>query len=266
MIHLLNLLSHLLVNYWLARLLAVKTVFSVLSNVSKKEFAKTQFLSLTISTSFLLPSSFFFFFFPKVELSVELWPLQGKGLSLSLILRGVATSWFVCGAAKCTKESSGFSKFCKPFFCMTVFLTLAMTLPSSFRNGVYCVSKFPTSVHSNVIFIAWERAMLLMYTHLPTFRSQTGHSRYSAAPWARTQIHQREAFIKSRTSLWFLWLKSPSPSKVYPVSTLSVVPNAEFVPTFSVRPWDAVTQSVAAQEADCILSWKNGTVALISVH
>lgn len=105
-----------------------------------------------------------------------------------------------------------------------------MVLPSGLSNGAYCVSKFSTSVGTNAVFIAWDRATLSMNAHLLAFWSQTGHGLHEphVNPPERS-IHSEPgpALISWDQSALFK-AKIGLPRTI---SILCVVPSAEFVAT-----------------------------------
>lgn len=126
---------------------------------------------------------------------------------------------------------------------MTGFLTLTMTLPNGFRNGVYCVSKFPISIlHKFCFYCLGERHAAREHPCCLHFRAQQDTS-----PWTSHGNPPNSSFYPEldptqipRDQKPLLQAKTDLPRTI---STLSLVHNAEFLFTFSVKIWDIATQS-----------------------
>lgn len=105
-----------------------------------------------------------------------------------------------------------------------------MVLPNGFSNGAYCVNKFLTSVGTNAVFIAWDRATLSMHAHLPAFWSRTGHGLHEPHinPLGRSFHSELGPALISWDQSALFKAKIGLPRTI---SILCVVPSAEFVAT-----------------------------------
>lgn len=126
---------------------------------------------------------------------------------------------------------------------MTGFWTLTMTLPNGFWNGVYCVSKFPISVlHKCCFYCLGER--------------HTAHERPCACisepnrtcpPWTSHGNPPDSSFYPELDPTRIPWdqklLLQAKIDLPRTISTLSLVPSAGFLFTFSVEIWDITAQS-----------------------